>query len=124
MIIDIDATVGRLQAALAAINGAYTPVLCGYSAAKTSAVARYAGLIADAYASGLIDDDEMAGEIVEIVTMTSRIAMGLPRWSADEKGKAGLAMVKVILADIKSGLLYVGAPVPPVLADPEPSGVA
>jgi predicted metallopeptidase len=124
MVLDIDEIVGRVQLALKQVVGADVPVLCGYAAAKARAVARYADLIADAYAAGLLDEEEMARELDEIAHMTRRFTgalRGHPPAVCDHAAEAALA---VIFGAIRGALGFAGTPLPQGLFDHAPPQAA
>jgi hypothetical protein len=116
MVLDIDEIVGRVQLALKSVVGADVPVLCGYAAAKARAVVRYADLIADAYAAGLLDDEEMGRELDEIAHMTRRFTGSLRGHPPAVSDRAAEAALSVIVGAIRGGLGFAGAPLPPGLA--------
>jgi hypothetical protein len=117
MVLDIDDVVGRVQLALKTVIGADVPVLCGYAAAKARAVTRYADLIADAYAAGLLDDDEMARELHEIAVMTHRFTTALRGYPPAVTAKAADAATSVIFGAIRGALGFAGSPLPEGLVD-------
>jgi|AACY02.3.fsa_nt_gi hypothetical protein len=117
MILDVDETVGRMQVALNRAVGADLPCVRGYAAAKARAVTHYADLIADAYAAGLLDDDEMKRELQEIEHMTRRYARALKGVASVAAEKAAKAATGVLFGAMRAGLGYAGSPLPAGLVD-------
>ena len=110
MILEIDDVVGRLQLALKGAIGADVPVLCGYAAAKARAVVRYADLIADAYARGLLDDEEMAREMQDIAQMTRRFTASMRGHAPAMQTRAAEAATQVIHGAMRGALGFAGSP--------------
>lgn len=121
MIIDIDDVIGRMQLALNGVCGADLPLLRGYTAAKVRAVTRYADLIADAYASGLLDDAEMKRELDEIEHMTRRFTRNIRGLAGVTAERAATAATGVLFGALRAGLGMAGAPMPAALTE-RPAG--
>ena len=112
MIVDVDETIGRIQIALNQVSGAEIPLVRGYAAAKARAVTQYADLIADAYASGLLDDDEMKRELEEIEHMTRRFTRNMKGLAGVAAERAATAAIGVLFGAIRGGLGLAGSPLP------------
>jgi hypothetical protein len=116
MTLDIDDVVGRMNLSLREAIGADLPVLRGYAQAKARAVAQYAKLIADAYAAGQLDDDEMRRELDEIEHMTRRFTRGVKGLAGATAERAARDAVGALFAALRAGLSFAGAPLPAALS--------
>jgi hypothetical protein len=112
MTLDIDDVVGRLNLALREVAGADIPLLGRYGEAKARAVTQYADLIADAYAAGALDDDELKRELEEIEHMTRRFTRNLKGFAGVASERASRAAVGVLLGAMRAGLSFAGSPIP------------
>jgi hypothetical protein len=110
MTLDIDDVCRRLSLALRSLSGAELPAVSAAADAKARAVTQYAALIAEAYASGALGEDEMRRELDEIELMTRRFAgamKGLPGGLVDIAARRALS---VIFGALRAGLSFAGAP--------------
>jgi hypothetical protein len=112
MTLDIDDVIGRMNLALREIAGADVPLLSRYGEAKARAVAQYADLIADAYASGALDEDDMKRELEEIEYMTRRFTRNLKGFAGVTHERASRAAVLVLFGAMRAGLSFAGSPLP------------
>lgn len=116
MTLDIDDVAARLSLALRRVCGDHLPMTSDAAAADARAVTRYAAMIADAYAAGALDDDEMKRELQEIALRTHRYAGALQGVAGAVADRAGRAAVEVVFGALRSSLSFVGAPLPRGLA--------
>lgn len=112
MTLDIDDIVNRMTLALKGVAGADLPIGRGYAAAKARAVAHYADLIADAYAKGAIDDEQMRAELQEIEHMTRRFTRNMKGLAGVAAERAARETLGVLFAGLRAGLSFAGAPLP------------
>ena len=117
MTLDIDDVIGRMNLALKEVAGADVPMLSRYGEAKARAVAQYADLIADAYATGALDEEDMKRELSEIEHMTRRFTRNLKGFAGTTAERASRAAVGVLFSAMRAGLSYVGTPLPAGLTD-------
>lgn len=118
MTLDIDDVIGRMNLALKEVAGADVPMLSRYGEAKARAVAKYADLIADAYATGALDEADMKRELAEIEHMTRRFTRNLKGLAGVTAERAARAAAGVLLGAMRAGLSYAGSPLPKGLTDP------
>lgn len=116
MTLDADDVIRRLHLALREVAGADIPLLNRYTEAKARAVAQYAALIADAYASGALGDDDMRREIDEIEHMTRRFTRNLKGFAGVTAERAARAAVGVLIGSLRAGLSFAGRPLPAGIA--------
>ncbi len=117
MTLDIDEVVTRMGLALRDAAGADLPIVRGYAEAKARAVTQYADLIADAYAKGVLDDDEMKREMEEIEHMTRRFARNLKGVAGVTAERAARAALGVLFGAMRAGLSLSGSPMPSALTE-------
>ena len=117
MTLDIDDVIGRMTLALKDVAGADLPLPSRYGEAKVRAVTQYADLIADAYAAGALDEDDMRREIEEIENMTRRFTRNLKGFAGVSAERASRAAVGVLLGAMRAGLSFAGSPMPPALTE-------
>jgi hypothetical protein len=116
MTLDIDDVTGRIQLALKEVCGADVPVLGRYAEAKARMVAHYANLIADAYASGALDEADVRRELDEIEHMTRRFTRAMKGFAGVTAERAARAAVGVVFGAMRAGLSLAGSPLPAGLA--------
>lgn len=117
MTLDIEDVATRLNLVLRRAMGGDLPTASADSVAGARAVARYAAMIADAYAAGSLEDEEMRRELREIARMTRIHAGAIHGVAGAVAEQARRAAVDVVLGALRASLGFAGAPLPQGMAE-------
>jgi hypothetical protein len=116
MTLDIDDVCRRLSFALRSLAGADLPAVSAAAEERARAVTQYAALIADAYASGALSEDEMRRELDEIERMTRSYASAMRGLAGAAVETAARNALFVVFGALRAGLSFAGAPLSETLS--------
>lgn len=114
MTLDIEDVVTRLGMTLRGL-GVGAPFPGSDAAVRTRALAAHAAMIADAYASGGLTDEEMAHELDALRAMTRDYAGALKGLPGPVVEAAARAAQRTLSGALRASLSFVGAPLPRAL---------
>ena len=113
-VIDLDELLNSMMSAMSDILKKDVRLLRGYSQAKAQSIARFTKLVGEGYASGEIDDAELAEELEEIDRMVDRFVRNLRALAHVTIERLIRAVTGTLYNAIRGVSLAAGVPLPAI----------